>query len=734
MQKATEFIKLRSNTRQFHRTFTLDSDLSHIRWTPTNKKPHKAKIAIESIKEVRVGKNTELFRASETYVNDTQDESAFSIIHGDQYECLDLIAKTPEDAKIWITGLMSLTSKYAGDCESKPSGSQSLATLRERWLQTVFDEADTGKIGYIRENQAVQLIKQLNPRILLSRIKHKVKEVCVLNSKESERGRVTRSQFIEITKAPKNFYFLKICLIILLGVTIDFCKTIIDQYEPCIEARKLNFMTIDGFTNYLNSEENYLFDMTHRKVCQEMNQPFNNYFIATSLNAYPWTDQQKDLSDSNAYTFFLRKNCRFIELNVWEPAENSDEIELMIYNGYGSSKSALPKILNVINQTAFERTRYPLFIRFDIHLSIKWQLVLITMLNNIFGKKLYKPKNDLCDWTKSLQQPTPKDFQMKIILVGKENAEKIDEENEKQNYMTRLNNIPKFTKPMPICEKLSELMCPWIMPVIIKNASSIMQNTLNEKCQLLLLSECDCLRIIQNHPVKISQAAKDYLICVTPNSSNDDTSNLNPQEFWNFGIQMVALNCQTSGLMMDLQEGKFSENGGCGYVLKPSILREECFFTPGDKIPFPPQILHLRILSGQQLPRPRGSTAKGDFTDPYVVIEIYGFSLDYAEERTKTAKNDSNTENLKIIPCANPTFDESFQFQITVPEMALIRFLVLDDDFINDDFIGQYTIPFECMQSGYRHIPLLNREGEVLENCTLFIHVAITNRCGGGVK
>ncbi|KAK6100672.1 hypothetical protein QQG55_1610 [Brugia pahangi] len=72
MQNETEFIKLRTNIRQFRRTFALDSNLSHIHWTPTNKKPHKAKIAIESIKEVRIGRNTELHRATETYANDMQ--------------------------------------------------------------------------------------------------------------------------------------------------------------------------------------------------------------------------------------------------------------------------------------------------------------------------------------------------------------------------------------------------------------------------------------------------------------------------------------------------------------------------------------------------------------------------------------------------------------------------------------------------------------------------------------
>ena len=48
----------------------------------------------------------------------------------------------------------------------------------------------------------------------------------------------------------------------------------------------------------------------------------------------------------------------------------------------------------------------------------------------------------------------------------------------------------------------------------------------------------------------------------------------------------------------------------------------------------------------------------------------------------------------------NPLFDESFEFQINLPELALVRFAVLDDEFIGDEFIGQYTIPFDCMQTG----------------------------------
>lgn len=36
----------------------------------------------------------------------------------------------------------------------------------------------------------------------------------------------------------------------------------------------------------------------------------------------------------------------------------------------------------------------------------------------------------------------------------------------------------------------------------------------------------------------------------------------------------VALNMQTAGLGMDICDGLFRQNGGCGYVLKPEFLRD----------------------------------------------------------------------------------------------------------------------------------------------------------------
>ena len=48
----------------------------------------------------------------------------------------------------------------------------------------------------------------------------------------------------------------------------------------------------------------------------------------------------------------------------------------------------------------------------------------------------------------------------------------------------------------------------------------------------------------------------------------------------------------------------------------------------------------------------------------------------------------------------NPVFDETFEFHVNLPDLALVRFVVQDDDFIGDGFIGQYTIPLNCIQPG----------------------------------
>lgn len=70
---------------------------------------------------------------------------------------------------------------------------------------------------------------------------------------------------------------------------------------------------------------------------------------------------------------------------------------------------------------------------------------------------------------------------------------------------------------------------------------------------LASVTESTCLRLMHTYATEFGQATRNYCVRVFPNPSRVDSSNLNPQEFWNNGVQMVCLNYQTPGLMMDLQ-------------------------------------------------------------------------------------------------------------------------------------------------------------------------------------
>lgn len=70
-------------------------------------------VSVDMINEIRCGKNTEVFREMER--DDFQDDCAFSIIYNDCFETLNLVAYSPDEANIWVTGLRCLLDSDKGD-------------------------------------------------------------------------------------------------------------------------------------------------------------------------------------------------------------------------------------------------------------------------------------------------------------------------------------------------------------------------------------------------------------------------------------------------------------------------------------------------------------------------------------------------------------------------------------------------------------------------------------------
>lgn len=74
----------------------------------------------------------------------------------------------------------------------------------------------------------------------------------------------------------------------------------------------------------------------------------------------------------------------------------------------------------------------------------------------------------------------------------------------------------------------------------------------------------------------------------------------------------------------------------------------------------------------------------------------------------------------------NPIWNDLCEFEVANPDLALIRFLVQDEDMFGDpNFIGQATYPFGCLRTGYRSIPLQNGYSEELELSSLLVHISL---------
>uniref|UniRef100_UPI00398F7C09 1-phosphatidylinositol 4,5-bisphosphate phosphodiesterase eta-1 n=1 Tax=Pristiophorus japonicus TaxID=55135 RepID=UPI00398F7C09 len=231
---------------------------------------------------------------------------------------------------------------------------------------------------------------------------------------------------------------------------------------------------------------------------------------------------------------------------------------------------------------------------------------------------------------------------------------------------------------------------------------------------VLSLSETRAHQLLHQKPEHFIRFNQKQLTRIYPSAYRIDSSNFNPQEYWNVGCQMVALNYQSDGRMMRLNRALFMLNGNCGYVLKPQSMRQGVF-NPFSEDPLhgrPKKQLTLKIISGQQLPKPPHSVLgdRGEIIDPFVEVEIIGLPIDCCKEQTRVVDDNG----------FNPVWEETITFTVHMPEIALVRFLVWDHDPIGRDFVGERIVPFSTLMPGYRHVYL-----EGMTEASLFVHVMI---------
>uniref|UniRef100_A0A8C8SCI3 Phosphoinositide phospholipase C n=1 Tax=Pelusios castaneus TaxID=367368 RepID=A0A8C8SCI3_9SAUR len=779
MQSGTQMIKLKSGTKGLVRLFYLDEHRTCIRWRPS-RKSEKAKIVIDSIYKVTEGRQSEIFHR---HTEGNFDPSCcFTIYHGNHMESLDLITTNPEEARTWITGLKYLMAGISDEdslyiCtwvkqtfEEADKNGDGLLNIEEihqlmhklnvnlprRKVRQMFQEADTD------ENQGTLTFEEFSVFYKMMSLRRDL--YLLLLSYSDKKDHLTVEEFAQFLKVEQKMN----------NVTTEYCLDIIRKFEVSEENKEKNVLGIEGFTSFMRSTACDIFNPLHCEVHQDMDQPLCNYYIASSHNTYLTGDQLLSQSKVEMYARVLQDGCRCVEVDCWDGPDG----EPVVHHGYTlTSKILFRDVMEAINKNAFVKNEFPVILSIENHYSKQ-----LPSPQSLKGKILVKGKKlpynlgadaeegevsdedsadeieddcklKLCYSNGTTEHQMESFIRKKLESLIKESQIRDKEDpdsftvrallkatheglnvNLKQNQDTKesgkkfhsrslMGNFGKHkvgrTAVFDAC--CFSKLCRDLSDLVVYTNSVAAQDIVDDGTMgnVLSFSETRAHQIVQQKSEQFMLYNQKQLTRIYPSAYRIDSSNFNPVPYWSAGCQLVALNYQSDGRMMQVNQAKFRMNGNCGYVLKPQQMCKGTFSPySGDPLPAnPKKQLILKVISGQQLPKPPDSVLgdRGEIIDPFVEVEIIGLPVDCCKDQTRVVDDNG----------FNPVWEETLTFTIHMPEIALVRFLVWDHDPIGRDFVGQRTVAFSSLVPGYRHVYL-----EGLTEASIFVHITINEIYG----
>ncbi|XP_063789979.1 1-phosphatidylinositol 4,5-bisphosphate phosphodiesterase delta-4 isoform X2 [Pseudophryne corroboree] len=684
MQAGSVMRKVKSRSWKKQRYFKLQEDCMTI-WYKSKKTGNtKSTFSISDIETVRDGHQSEVLQS---IADEFEPELCFTIVFHGRRGNLDLVASTPEEAQCWIQGLEKLIETVTNMDQKE---------LLDQWICDWFLKADKNRDGRMNFKEVQDLLKMMN----VDMNEHHAFRLFQMADK-SESSTLEGDEFVlfykaltqrdEVLKIFQDFSKdgKKLTLLEFVDFlrqdqlevdnTEEFAMDLIARYEPSETAKKLHALSIDGFLTYLCSPEGSIFNVSHDLLYQDMTQPLCHYFISSSHNTYLMEDQLRGQSSVEGYIRALKRGCRCVEVDIWDGPNG----EPIVYHGHTfTSKIFFKDVISAINKYAFRELRGKIILK---------------------GKKIGRLQD--------CSEERPEDSYLGEISEEDDGGE-MDEENIR-------NEDKKRSKKSK--DRLSQELSDCIIYCKSVPFESFKHSRTHYKVyELSSFTEYKARKLVKEPGNEFVRHNTWQLTRVYPTGLRTDSSNYNPKDMWNVGCQMVALNFQTAGVEMDLNDGLFQQNARCGYVLKPLFMRNvETSFNPDlpqDTDGYSPVNLSIQVISAQQLPKVENSK-EGSIVDPLVRVEIFGVPIDQSKQETKYIDNNG----------FNPMWYETLQFKIHVPELALVRFVVEDyDKTTRNDFIGQYTLPFKSVKSGYRHIHLLSKDGTKIPPATVFVYIRVT--------
>jgi len=479
----------------------------------------------------------------------------------------------------------------------------------------------------------------------------------------------------------------------------------------------------------------------------DRSHPLPDYFVSSSHNTYLLAHQLYGGSSAEGYVQALRAGARCVEIDAWD-GDNKDEPE--VTHGYTlTSNIAFRTVVETIRDiTDQEATRAvneqgyrgaPILISLENHCAAHGQQRMVDIMHEVLGDRLLsKAVRDKGSYEQegTGEHVTLEELASKVVVIveyhfpGEPDSSDHDSGSEgeaskldRRKYKKKKEQAKGSTVIIPALADLGIYAQSVKPPNNAWFEKGVLEHSPHHP--LINVSETGLMSHLPQHFSKIGAHNSNHLMRVYPKGSRISSGNLNPVPFWATGAQICALNWQTYGASMQLNEALFT--GTDGYVLKPAALRRRSEEARGKKK------LRLQVAGAADVPLPSDRDQDGSDTKPYLtctLVDPTHSTLASDPPKRKTATYQKHKLGVlhkgRNPPNKDPLWDETLEWEYNDDELVFLRLLIKSEDsFASNPILAVGAVRLLYVQRNeWVFIRMLNLKGQETR-CSLLVKFEI---------